>query len=146
MKEEVSDPSYPGYKYNLSASFLSTRVRVPTYSLGSRGNSKTQSGLLNATSTPVNVGPDSYTPSQNGLSTCRKTERVRFTKEKRFGCQNSAWRIHETFHLYSSVGKQINSMKKTESQFSLGKGRRLENTLNQHAAKICKLSLPHAKY
>lgn len=144
--DQTRDPNCPGFKYNPNITCLSTRLRQPTFTLGAKRDNGTEGGLVNCTSTPANVGPDSYKPSYDEVSRMHKTPNVRFTSEKRFSGLMKSRQHFETYVAYSSLGNQSSSVKKTGNQFSMGKCQKMSRFGNGTSAKIIKLPLPHAIY
>ena len=136
----------PGFKYNPNIACLSTQLRQPTFSLGSRRDLATIGGLVNCVSTPANVGPDSYRPSYEEVSRMQKTKNVRFPREMRFSGINKLQQHFETYVSYSSLGTQSSSVKKTERQFSVGKCPKMSRFGSGQSASIIKIPLPHAIY
>ena len=81
--------------------------------------------LKNLTGTNDTVGPGKY-PVQNSKKTSVHTNFSTWTlgKSKRQGLYNKTWTKHETYEVYSSVGKQIRTKKRTESEIKIGKATR----------------------
>ena len=146
MQLSNSNSNLPGYVYQPKHTYLSNQPRNPTYSLGARREKQTKGGLFNETSTPINVGPDSYQPTVKTLSTLKKFPEINFQKSKRFVDTRQLHKIYETFYVYSSLGGQISSVKKTGNQFSMGKNQRMVTNLNSETNRMTKINLPHAKY
>lgn len=146
MNYPACDPTSPGFKYNVDCNFLSTRKTLPTFSLGARRNVNGDSGLVNVVSTPINVGPDKYTPQYNTVSRIKCMPKIRVGSEMRFRGGSQNLKLHETYYVYSSIGGQIDSRKLTENKYSMQRADRMRNTQQFGSAKILKMSLPHAAY
>lgn len=146
MNNPASDSTNPGYKYNVDCTFLSTRKTLPTFSLGARRSVNGSSGLVNVVSTPINVGPDRYTPQYNTVSGIKCMPKIRVGSEMRFRGNSQNVKLHETYYLYSSIGSQIDSKKLSEHKYSMQRADRMSNNQQFGSAKILKMSLPHAAY
>lgn len=136
----------PGYQYEAKTTFLSTSKTLPTFTLGAKRDQKGKSGLLNNSATPVNVGPDSYTPQFGTVSHIKSAPKIGFGSSHRFPSLGNGRRPNETFYQYTSFGSQVASAKLSEFRYTLGKGERGANQTGIATARILKLSLPHAAY
>ena len=83
--------------------------------------------LKNLTGTNDTVGPGKY-PVQNSKKTSVNTNFPTWTpgKSKRQELYNKTWTKHETYEVYSSVGKQIRTKKKQNQKLKLGKQQEME--------------------
>ena len=144
LAQPVSDPNKPGFRYDPKVEKLSTRKRMPIFSFGGKLLAKGRT-LAKLTSTPVNLGPNSYEPNYRTESKVKADPVINFPKAPRFHSAYSSQSTHESYAKYHSIGKQLISTKKTESTVGFGRGKRgvsagfmPNNTL--------KLQLAHAKY
>ena len=141
-----NDSISPGFKYDIKTTFLSTTRKLPTFTLGAKRELKGKSALMNQTCTPVNVGPDSYTPQFKTVSHIKSVPKIGFGNSGRFPSLGAIRRPHETFYQYSSIGDQVASAKLTEYRYSHGKADRGANVTGVVSAKMLKIPLPHAAY
>jgi hypothetical protein len=98
------------------------KQKAPAYYLGEKSN---YNSLNLQIGTNDLVGPGKY-GVENSKKTSRHTDSPKWTmgKDVRKGPGSKTWTKNETYHLYSSVGAQIMSMKTSEPQLSLGKSNR----------------------
>jgi hypothetical protein len=136
----------PGFQYEAKTTFLSTTKTLPTFTLGAKRDEKGKSGLLNTSATPINVGPDSYTPHFGTVSHIKSVPKIGFGSSLRFPSMGNARRPHETFYQYTSLGCQVASAKLSEYRYSVGKNERGGNLTGVATARILKVPLPHAVY
>lgn len=109
----------PG-RYDPSLRF--TRPKTPQYFIGE----KTQdSSIKLMTGTNQNVGPGKYrVESAKYTSKHRKFPIYSIGNGKRKPLYGRPWTKNETYWIYSSMGNQVQSKKKTEEQVKIGKSTR----------------------
>ena len=109
----------PG-RYDPSLKF--TRPKTPCYFIAERTQA---SSVKLQTGTNSNVGPGKYrVESAKFTSKHRIFPTYSIGKTKRAPLYNSNWTKNETYWLYSSMGNQVQSKKKTEEQVKIGKSTR----------------------
>jgi hypothetical protein len=145
LTQPIAESNLPGYKYNPNINVLSTKHKTPAFSIGNGKAAKSQSCLSKPTSTPANVGPNSYNPVIHTTSLVRSNPKSRFPQAERFQVSDANKCRNETYALYNSVGKQTYSQKRTENIVSVGKGPRAGCAGLLEGKKLV-VRLPHAYY
>jgi len=144
MAQPVIDPSKPGYNYNPKVENLSTKKKIPVFSFGGKPLAKGRS-LAKLTSTPINLGPNSYDPNFKKESKVKANPVINFPKAPRFHNAYVPQSQHESYSKYNSIGKQLISTKKTETTVGFGRGKRGVSAGFMPTSTL-KIQLPHAKY
>ena len=109
----------PG-RYDLSLKLV--KPRDCSYFIGEKVASLT---LKNLTGTNDVVGPGKYSVEKSKKTSIhRDFPTWTLGKSKRRGLYNKTWTEHETYEDYSSVGKQIRTKKRTESEIKIGRATR----------------------
>lgn len=137
---------HPGFNYDVKTTFLSTARRLPTFTVGAKRCEKGKSGLAAQTSTPINVGPDSYRPTYQTVSHIKSAPKIGFGGAGRFPSLGAVRRPHETFYAYSGLGRQVDSAKLSEYRFSQSRAERSAVQAGLAPARTLKVPLPHNAY
>lgn len=137
---------HPGFKYDVKTTFLSTTRRLPTFTHGAKRSEKGKSGLAAQTSTPINVGPDSYRPHYDTVSHIKSAPKIGFGSGGRFPSLGPIRRPNETFYVYSGIGRQVASGKLSEYRFSQSKGERGAGPAGLAPSRPLLVPLPHNAY
>ena len=116
MKEKVPGPGRYSPKYNFTLPYHYTSH------IGERYATLT---LKNLTGTNDVVGPGKYDVEKSKYTSIHKDPpNWSIGKNKRKGLFNRVWTKHETYELYSSVGDQIRTHKRSEPKINIGKSTR----------------------
>ena len=99
-----------------------TRPKPYTYYIGERLKTF---ALNNITGTDDKVGPGKYDVQKSKLTSIH-TNLPTWTMghDKRKGLFNKTWTVNQTYEIYSSIGKQIRTHKRSEAEINIGKATR----------------------
>ena len=136
----------PGFSYNPNLEFSSVNRASKVHSFGSVPKNKKSKGQALKTSTPINIGPNSYHPNYKILSEIKNSANQPFTKKERDLNTHQHKNHYDSGMSYSAIGSQVLSNKRTESKISMAKATTLANNSGFLDAKMLKMSLPHANY
>jgi hypothetical protein len=110
------------------------KIHKKEYTFGFRRNNKAFGHLGNQGSTKETVGPTTYYPNYQVSRYCmrmfiissqlRKNTNVIFTQDMRFRPKIDKENKNQTYALYSSIGTQVSSKKKTEPKTKFSKSKR----------------------
>lgn len=116
FREGVPGPGR--YEPNIKA----VKPSDPCYYIGEKVSSLS---LKLLTGTGTVVGPGKYDVEKSKLTSIHKNLPIwSIGKDKRKGLYNKTWTKNETYELYSSVGKQIRTHKRSEAEIKMGKSTR----------------------
>lgn len=142
---KLSDTNF-GFKYDPQTTTVSKNRRIRVHSFGPNNQKRPTQNLVNLTSTPVNVGPNSYFPQFSSNSHLRSSGNVFFSKQERFRRILGNLNTYQSYLDYSCLGKQISSTKTTEARMSVSKTKKFSQQGLASGFLGTKLSLPHAHY
>ena len=99
------------------------RAKTPSYYVGEKTNG---SSIKLLTGTNPNVGPGKYKvgTADRSLSNWKNAPLYSVGKGQRRGLYNKYWQKNETYYMYSSVGEQIMTKKRTEPRPKEGRSTR----------------------
>ena len=126
-----------------------TKPHDPCYYIGEKVQSMS---LKLLTGTGTVVGPGKYDVEKSNLTSIHKNFPVwSIGKDKRKGLYNRTWTKNETYEIYSSVGKQIRTKKRSEAEISMGKstreGEKHRGFFNQQMDRMpTKIRIPLPKF
>ena len=136
----------PGFRYSPNHDSCSHSKRPVAHSFGSAPRRKDPLKNCLPTSTPVNVGPNSYHPNPVALHSLKAPPNQRFGKQKRVLHSIDLTRLNDSLLDYSAIGRQTDSLKKTGPAVSMGRARKDSRFVGVVDQRSLKLALPHAVY
>lgn len=139
------DLQKPGFSYAPHFEASSLVKKSVSHSFGTSSSKKNLTSKV-VGGTPTNVGPNSYNPDYKALNEMKGIVNQKFGTAKRNLQEINGDRYFDTYVDYSSMGIQVASNKKTESEISLSKANKNNSFTGIMDRKVLKVALKHANY